>query len=712
MTVPVVESVEPDPLQAIYNDPTFSAFLKADFDPDEHANQIIQGLTLSASLSKLSHGLEILDKQIHSQVVSHHTDLLQQATGIQKVERVLDVIKSRVHSLKHSLDRIRLKINGPYEEISSLTLQLSRIQNTCMYLRKVIRFIYLTKRLKTQLRTGSRDVSKAAASVNEIESVCSGIDLSGIHVVDNGMDFIHSSKVELLKEGDNLLRSGISNLKQSEISTALQVFHNLQCLSDKSSLAINEIIRDLFAQIKDCLNVNSLTKQIQHEQQAEKLQNVRNKIPSAGMSGKSSGSGVGSGSSGGNSNALLRAALWGRLEKFFSEMGISFMKIYHLSQVLSKKKDVIAQESFMFILMNSSAFQETVMRRLNPSSERGDTFSYALLEDHGVNDLEGDVALAVHLRSGSLTHSNTLLLFWHVMTSHLSIEFSNACKHSNFLRTTFEGEYPKLLSLVRRVWNSVDEQIGGKFTDGARRNVSLFEYPVNATFLNLKVHKIDVSNILCSRMLVNSVHKFETQYLARSLGRIYDPINSIFPSGSKNPPKVDDVGPVLDAIRYEIEVARVDESLLIKMCKNAAKAIKMFTVKSENIVSTEADAYYVSGPATITLKRNILLINCLYQLQMAIKHLCASQTQSSLESLPEAAVEYLIDSADKINELIESILAPLFEAIQHRLEEVLYGMLDADFSDNAPTSRSIFEIAGGPENRNAPCILVNCQDPL
>eukprot|EP01135_Chromosphaera_perkinsii_P001119 Nk52_evm69s158 gene=Nk52_evmTU69s158 len=761
-------NAETDPLQILYNDPTFTAFLRSDFDADEHANEIIQGLTISASLSRLSHGLGILDKEIHAQVVAHHTDLLQQATGIQKVERVLDVVKSRVGSLQLAIDRIQLKINEPYKEISLITLQLTRLQTVCMYLRKVTRFIYLSRRLRGQLtKKETRDIAKAASTMSEIDAVlCCGegegnnnssVDLSGICVVDSESEFIRSSKIQLMEEGGAKLKEGIINLNQSEVATALQVFFNLNCLSDKAAGVCGKIISDLSAQVRECLNLNALNKQIQHEQQAEKLQNMRNKMATSqynssgsasnnasssnsnvmGSGGSSSNSGIrgrtSSGDKAASSNAALRSVMWARLEVFFDELATSFMKILHLSRVLAKTKDPLSTRgvTFMELLVKSEAFDEIVMSKLlggrpgdgvDESLANGDTFSFALLEEFGVYDVEGSVAKTVHLDSRVLSHDNLLLVFWHIVTSRLARELNNACKHSNFLKNTFEGEYPKLLTLVQKVWQNIDEQIGGKFGDGSRKRVLLFEVDISKNPLSMgqggsKVTKIDVSNTFCSKMLLYSVYNFETQYLARSLGRIYDPINSIFPSGSKNPPRVDDVGPILDAIQHEIDIARIDESLLIKMCKNCAKAIKMFTVKSEHIVSTEADAYYVSGPATITLKRNILLINCLYQMYMEIKALCSRQAGPSAEyngngatggadyqnGLPEAAISYLLAAADSVYELIEAVVNPLFDAITHRLEEILYGLIETDFFEPDPESdqsQSIFQLSGTTNNES------------
>lgn len=42
------------------------------------------------------------------------------------------------------------------------------MQETCDLLRRIIRIMYLTKRLRTQLQGGAREITKAAQSLNEL----------------------------------------------------------------------------------------------------------------------------------------------------------------------------------------------------------------------------------------------------------------------------------------------------------------------------------------------------------------------------------------------------------------------------------------------------------------------------------------------------------------------------------------------------------------
>ena len=81
---------------------------------------------------------------------------------------VLKMMKTRIESLQTAVDRISTKIVDPYQKIVSRTAQLARLQSACDLLRKVIRMLYLLKRLKSQMQGGTREITKVAQTFSEI----------------------------------------------------------------------------------------------------------------------------------------------------------------------------------------------------------------------------------------------------------------------------------------------------------------------------------------------------------------------------------------------------------------------------------------------------------------------------------------------------------------------------------------------------------------
>ncbi|KAL1447703.1 hypothetical protein WDU94_013984, partial [Cyamophila willieti] len=55
-----------------------------------------QTLAVSEQLSRLSHGINLLDKELNKQVFEKHEDLVSQATWVDKLESVLALMQAHV----------------------------------------------------------------------------------------------------------------------------------------------------------------------------------------------------------------------------------------------------------------------------------------------------------------------------------------------------------------------------------------------------------------------------------------------------------------------------------------------------------------------------------------------------------------------------------------------------------------------------------------
>ncbi|KAK2514127.1 hypothetical protein Q9233_015101 [Columba guinea] len=146
----------------------YADFFREDFDVKAYTSQSIHQAVIAEQLAKLAQGISQLDKELHLQVVARHEDLLAQATGIESLEGVLQMMQTRIGALQSTVDRIRVKIVDPYNKIVSRTAQLAKLQAACDLLRRIIRILYLSKRLQGQLQGGSREITKAAQSLNEL----------------------------------------------------------------------------------------------------------------------------------------------------------------------------------------------------------------------------------------------------------------------------------------------------------------------------------------------------------------------------------------------------------------------------------------------------------------------------------------------------------------------------------------------------------------
>lgn len=78
--------------------------MKQFLKPEEReclAQQGAQIISVAEQLRKLSLGIAIIDKEIQKQVLENHEDLLSQATWIEQMESVLEMMSIHVHVRKN-----------------------------------------------------------------------------------------------------------------------------------------------------------------------------------------------------------------------------------------------------------------------------------------------------------------------------------------------------------------------------------------------------------------------------------------------------------------------------------------------------------------------------------------------------------------------------------------------------------------------------------
>uniref|UniRef100_A0A6I8PMJ0 Component of oligomeric golgi complex 5 n=1 Tax=Ornithorhynchus anatinus TaxID=9258 RepID=A0A6I8PMJ0_ORNAN len=120
-------------VRELLQDECYADFLSQDFDVKAYTSQSIHQAVIAEQLAKLAQGISQLDKELHLQVVTRHEDLLAQATGIESLEGVLQMMQTRIGALQGAVDRIRVKIVDPYNKIVGRTAQLARLQLSLAY---------------------------------------------------------------------------------------------------------------------------------------------------------------------------------------------------------------------------------------------------------------------------------------------------------------------------------------------------------------------------------------------------------------------------------------------------------------------------------------------------------------------------------------------------------------------------------------------------
>uniref|UniRef100_A0A8C1QCQ0 Conserved oligomeric Golgi complex subunit 5 n=1 Tax=Cyprinus carpio TaxID=7962 RepID=A0A8C1QCQ0_CYPCA len=336
--------------------------------------------------------------------------------------------------------------------------------------------------------------------------------------------------------------------------------------------------------------------------------------------------------------AAFRAALWTNLEKLMDQICAACGQVQHLQKVLTKKRDPVSHVCFI---------------------------------DEIIKDGQPDI----------------LHTFWSSVTQTLSEELQKATAASTFLKQALEGEYPKLLRLYNELWKRLQQYSasiqGALVSSGAGLDVELpvSEHDAEDLFTRTK------PDYDPEKDLKDSLQPYEAAYLSKSLSRLFDPINLVFPQGGRNPPSNDELDSIIKTIASELNVASVDSGLTIAVAKNAAKTVQLFCVKSEQLLCTQGDASQVIGPLTEGQRRNIAVVNSLFRLQQAV-----AKVISGLGTFPPEAEQ---SHTASLEALMGSAVQPLLNSVTDSVEAILITMHQEDFSGPLP--------AGG--RPDVPCSL-------
>ncbi len=134
------------------------------------------------------------------------------------------------------------------------------------------------------------------------------------------------------------------------------------------------------------------------------------------------------------------------------------------------------------------------------------------------------ICAMIHLTGVNSKNSVELLYEqWRSFTSILNSSLLAACNQSNYIKQTFQNEYPKLLKLQNDTWLRLVQ---------LNPLVERYQYPdshVDKNEARRKAHAQEKPTYLSSYELLRKCFlDLENSYLNRSLSHLFDPINLIF----------------------------------------------------------------------------------------------------------------------------------------------------------------------------------------
>ena len=144
-------------------DPKLAPFLRDDFDGTAYASGVLAGGPDAPKDAKkvLDRTIADLDAALALEVREHHDELLHQLGGIDEADRVLQIVKGGVASLRQTMGRVRDEIVEPHTAVDAKTRQLENLTTTVDLLRRVVRASKLNAKLRAALRVDADDADEA-----------------------------------------------------------------------------------------------------------------------------------------------------------------------------------------------------------------------------------------------------------------------------------------------------------------------------------------------------------------------------------------------------------------------------------------------------------------------------------------------------------------------------------------------------------------------
>jgi len=225
------------------------AFRKADFNVAAFVRDATgQGQDKVARLTQqLEDCAAAVEEDLQREIVQCHEELLQNAGSVNDLDGQLGDVREVVEALKTSIARVRADVLSPFGNLKRRTQLLERMQQVNVLIRKLLRFLFDARKLRTQMESPNKDYSKAAHTLRELELVLEESNLERVDALRDEVAWIRDCGAKVRKQAEDDLRSGIKTGNQISLNVALQVFFHLQTMWPQLKKLLAEML-DEFVQ--------------------------------------------------------------------------------------------------------------------------------------------------------------------------------------------------------------------------------------------------------------------------------------------------------------------------------------------------------------------------------------------------------------------------------------------------------------------------------
>ena len=141
--------------------------------PDFNVAAFVRDAGAHGDTSRLSQQLQdaaaTLEEDLRREIAACHEELLLCASSINDLDGQLGEAHDIVGALKASVLRVRGDVLVPFQDIKWKVELLERMQAVNVLIRRVVRFLWDARKLRSQMDAPGKDFSKAAHTLHELE---------------------------------------------------------------------------------------------------------------------------------------------------------------------------------------------------------------------------------------------------------------------------------------------------------------------------------------------------------------------------------------------------------------------------------------------------------------------------------------------------------------------------------------------------------------
>lgn len=179
-----------------------------------------------------------------------------------------------------------------------------------------------------------------------------------------------------------------------------------------------------------------------------------------------------------------------------------------------------------------------------------------------------------------------------------------------------------------------------------------------------------LSRLKCKDLEMNrsSLTKWENSFLSKSLGKLLEPVRSMWHMSQV--PSMDQIDNAVRVIAEALSVSLGDKQLSISLANSVAKSIKQMNVEAEQRLSLDSDVAQIIEPPTSSQQKNADLCNALYYFSSQIKRVLVNMNTI----LPQESIQIVQNSLKDISSM--PVLQLFAESIKNSLYIILMTMHD------------------------------------